>query len=237
MLTITATNFGVDPADIQIKEYHASDMLILDGEFEVNTTAEEYAGIRPMKLTVADLPFAKSRVSTAIVMGESDGVKYCTLTKVRITDRNTIVIDKVVAYKDMGTYTVKLSTVLIPTMITGEVALNSPVACNPVVQVGQATGLEVKAVETDDWLMLVVKVTTLTFDETSETVEISLPEIPSVFYNELPMIYNENLWSTMGSKFYPATLMNSVLTISKDEAASEPAGTGSKFCRLFIVKV
>ena len=39
MLTITATNFGVDPADIQIKEYHTSDMLILDGEFEVDTTA------------------------------------------------------------------------------------------------------------------------------------------------------------------------------------------------------
>ncbi len=56
MLTITATNFGVAPEDIQIKEYHTSDMLILDGEFEVDTTAEEYAGIRPMKLTVADLP-------------------------------------------------------------------------------------------------------------------------------------------------------------------------------------
>ena len=236
MLTITATNFGVDPADIQIKEFHDDTMLILDGEFEVNTTAEEYAGIRPMKLTVADLHFAKSRVSTAIMMGESDGVKYCTLAKVRITDKNTIVIDKVAAYKDMGTYTVKLSTVLIPTMITGEVALNSPVACNPVVQVGQATGLEVKAVVTDDWLMLVVKATTLTFDETSETVEISLPEIPSVFYNELPMIYNENLWSTMGSKFYPARLMNGVLTISKDGAADEAATAGSKFCRLIIVK-
>ena len=153
MLTITATNFGVDPADIQIKEYHTSDMLILDGEFEVNTTAEEYAGIRPIKLTVADLPFAKSRVSTAIVMGESDGVKYCTLTKVRITDKNTIVIDKVVAYKDLGTYTVKLSTVLIPTMITGEVALNSADTYEPVVLSGGATGLEVKAVETANWMM------------------------------------------------------------------------------------
>lgn len=236
MLTITATNFGINPADIQVNEFHTDNMLILDGEFEVDTTASEYAGIRPMKLTVADLPFSKSRESTAIVMAESSGVKYCTLTKVRITDKNTIVIDKVIAYKDLGYYTVKLSTVLIPTMITGEVALNSPVACNPVVQVGQATGLDVKAVVTDDWLMLVVKASTLTFDETSETVEISLPEIPSVFYNELPMIYNENLWSTMGSKFYPATLMNSVLTISKDGAADEATGTGSKFCRLFIVK-
>ena len=237
MLTITATNFGVDPAEIQIKEFHASDMLILDGEFEVNTTAPEYAGIRPMKLTVADLPFAKSRVSTAIVMGESDGVKYCTLTKVKITDRNTIVIDKVVAYKDMGTYTVKLSTVLIPTMVTGNVALNSADTYEPVVLSGGATGLEVKAVETSNWMMLLVKAATLTFSESVEEVEIMLPNFPSDIESSFPIIYNENLWSTMGSKYYPAQLLGGKLFISKDGATAEPAGTGSKFCRLFIVKV
>ena len=236
MLTITATNFGVDPADIQIKEYHASDMLILDGEFEVNTTAEEYAGIRPMKLTVADLPFAKSRVSTAIVMGESDGVKYCTLTKVRITDKNTIVIDKVVAYKDLGTYTVKLSTVLIPTMITGNVALNSVDTYETVVLSGGATGLEVKAVETNNWMMLIVKASTLTFSESEEEVEIMLPNFPSDIENSLPIIYNENLWSTMGSKYYPAQLRGGKLFISKDGATDEPATAGAKFCRILIVK-
>jgi len=236
MLTITATNFGVDPADIQIKEYHTSDMLILDGEFEVNTTASEYAGIRPMKLTVADLPFAKSRVSTAIVMGESDGVKYCTLAKVRITDKNTIVIDKVVAYKDMGTYTVKLSTVLIPTMITGNVALNSADTYEPVVLSGGATGLEVKAVENANWLMLIVKAATLTFSESIEEVEIMLPNFPSDIESTFPIIYNENLWSTMGSKYYPAELRGGKLYISKDGAADEPASSGAKFCRILIVK-
>ena len=62
MLTITATNFGVNPALLQINEYHKSDLMVLEGDISVDTTAAEYAGIRPMKLTVADLPFAKSRV-------------------------------------------------------------------------------------------------------------------------------------------------------------------------------
>lgn len=61
MLSITATNFGVNPSDIQIKEYHEQNLLVLEGDIPVDTTAAEYAGIRPMKLTVADLPFAKSR--------------------------------------------------------------------------------------------------------------------------------------------------------------------------------
>ena len=60
MLTVTATNFGLAPSDIKIKEYSNTNLLVLEGEFTVDTTAEEYSGIRPMQLTVADLPFSKS---------------------------------------------------------------------------------------------------------------------------------------------------------------------------------
>ena len=48
MLTITATNFGLAPSDIQIREYHNDNMMVLDGEFTVDTAAEEFSGIRPM---------------------------------------------------------------------------------------------------------------------------------------------------------------------------------------------
>jgi hypothetical protein len=48
MLSITATNFGVNPSDIQIKEYHEQNLLVLEGDISVDTTAAEYAGIRPM---------------------------------------------------------------------------------------------------------------------------------------------------------------------------------------------
>ena len=71
MLSIIATNFGVNPSDIQIKEYHEQNLLVLEGDIPVDTTAAEYAGIRPMKLTVADLPFAKSRIGTALVTAAS----------------------------------------------------------------------------------------------------------------------------------------------------------------------
>ena len=48
MLTILSTNFGVAPADIQIELLQSGDMIMLDGEFSVDTTAAEYAGIRIM---------------------------------------------------------------------------------------------------------------------------------------------------------------------------------------------
>ena len=87
--------------------------MVLDGDIPVDTTAAEYAGIRPMKLTVADLPFAKSRVSTALVTASSDGANYCTLAKVWIADKNTICIGKILPYKSLGSYTIHLNTITI----------------------------------------------------------------------------------------------------------------------------
>ena len=86
---------------------------MLEGDIPVDTTAAEYAGIRPMKLTVADLPFAKSRIGTALVTAASEGVNYCTLAKVWVADKNTICIGKIIPYKSLGSYTVHLNTMLI----------------------------------------------------------------------------------------------------------------------------
>ena len=133
MLTITATNFGVNPALLQINEYHRDDYMVLDGDIPVDTTAAEYAGIRPMKLTVADLPFAKSRVSTALVTASSDGANYCTLAKVWIADKNTICIGKILPYKSLGSYTIHLNTILMPTMVTGPVSLSIKKELRPLI--------------------------------------------------------------------------------------------------------
>lgn len=236
MLTITATNFGVVPANIQVKEYHTANLLVLDGEFTVDTTAGEYAGIRPMTLTVADLPFSKSREGTALVTVLSDGVKYATITKVWISDKNTINIAKILPYKSAGSYKVKFSTILIPTKITGAVTLNTKKTYVPAITKGQATDVEVYTVENPNWMMLVLRAASLTFDENDSQVEMTLPNFPAGVDTSFPVFYNEGLWVNLGSKYYPASLQNGVLTISKDGNAEEAAGTGYKFTRIIIVR-
>ena len=208
MLSITATNFGVNPSDIQIKEYHEQNLLVLKGDISVDTTAAEYAGIRPMKLTVADLPFAKSHIGTALVTAASESMNYCTLAKVWIADKNTICIGKIIPYKSLGSYTIHLNMMLIPVYNAGQVALNLMKIYVP--QFNKGTG--------------------------DQTVEIQLPGFPSDISINPPIIYNESLWSNLGSKYYPAYLRNGVLTISKAEAADEPEGTGTKFTRIITVR-
>ena len=236
MLTVNATNFGLAPSDIQIKEYRSANLLVLDGEFIVDTSAEEYSGIRPMQLSVADLPFSKSRPSTALVTVLSEGVKYATITKVWVKDKNTICIDKILPYKSAGSYKVKLNTMLIPERITGEVALHQRTDHTQSVTKGEAAGLEIFTIQSDDWLILTIKATSLTFDTDSQTVEISLPDLPENVSSSFPVLYNEGLWVALGSKYYPATLENGSIVISKDGNADEASNTGNKFTRIVIVR-
>lgn len=236
MLTVNATNFGLAPSDIQIKEYRSANLLVLDGEFIVDTSAEEYSGIRPMQLSVADLPFSKSRPGTALVTVLSEGVKYATITKVWVKDKNTICIDKILPYKSAGSYKVKINTMLIPERITGEVALHQRTGHTPRVTKGEAVGLEIFTIKSDDWFILTLKATSLTFDTDSQTVEISVPDLAENASSSFPVLYNEGLWVALGSKYYPATLENGTIVISKDGNADEASNTGNKFTRIVIVR-
>jgi hypothetical protein len=236
MLTITATNFGVNPAYLNINEYHEKDLLVLEGDISVDTTAEAYAGIRPMALTVADLPFGKSRIGTALVTAASEGANYCTLAKVWISDKNTICIGKILPYKSLGSYTIHLNTLLIPTMKTGAVSLNRMTSYVPQFNKGTGDGVEIHTVMNAHWIMFVLKADNLEFDAEDQTIEMQLLGFPSDIAINPPIIYNESLWSNLGSKYYPAYLRNGVLTISKADAADEPDGTGSKFTRIISIR-
>ena len=107
----------------------------------------------------------------------SEGVKYATITRVWVKDKNTICIDKILPYKSAGSYKVKLNTMLIPERITGEVALHQRTGHTPSVTKGEAAGLEIFTIQSDDWLILTLKATSLTFDTDSQTVEISVPDL------------------------------------------------------------
>lgn len=237
MLTINETSFGLDPADIRIRDFRSDHLLVLDGAFTVDTAAPEYAGIRPMRLTVEDLPFAKSLPSTALVRAEVEGVHYATVTKVRITDARTLEIDKVLPYKAAGSYRVRLSTMLIPERKTGAVVPHAKKTYSPEVLTGSVTGFAFSAVETGDWMMCALKADTLAFDGAAQAVKFRLSGFPEdVSADEIPVFYNENLWGSYGSKCYAAGLEGGILTIRRDGAAEEPEGTKAKFTRFLIVR-
>ena len=45
MLKVTATNFGVNPSEIQIDAYNGGNFIILNGEISVDTSFEGYKSL------------------------------------------------------------------------------------------------------------------------------------------------------------------------------------------------
>ena len=41
-LQVLSTNFGVDPADVQLDVYQNNDVTVINGDFVVDTTNEDY---------------------------------------------------------------------------------------------------------------------------------------------------------------------------------------------------
>ena len=55
MIKVTATNFGLNPEDIQIRAYQGDKFIVLNGGFTVDTTADIYKTLFAFELTVEGL--------------------------------------------------------------------------------------------------------------------------------------------------------------------------------------
>lgn len=236
MLTVNATNFGVSPDDMQIKSFQSDNLLILDGSFTVDTTNGEYRSAHYLKLTVPDLPFSKSRETSAFAMIDVDGVRHITLVKCKITDRNTIRLNKILAYSSAGSYTVRLCSAFIPVNIAGAVALQTKSVFALTATAGAFTDTECLGVEADGWLMLVFRAEDITFDSDGGGLKVTLDGFPSGLSFDLPLIYNESLTDKLGSKYVPASVSDGVLSVSAADAPESVTKVGYYFSRMFIVK-
>lgn len=236
MLNISATNFGISPTDIRIREYSSDRLLILDGEFNVDTSEENYKAARYITLSVTGLPFPKSRETTGFACIEVDGVRHITLVRCRITDKNTIRIDKILEYGSVGSYTVRLCSAFVPACVVDDVTLSEKKVFMPVASLGNMLNAECHGVEAPDWMMLCFLAEDLTFDNDSGNVVADLEGFPADLSFKLPLIYNETLYDEMGSKYIPVSVSNGVLTIDRENVPETVVKVGNFFCRMFIVK-
>ena len=107
MLNVTATNFGVNPSDIQIDAYNGGNFIILNGEISVDTSFEGYKSLFTLELTTENLPFTRSLPTAVYATVEADKGNYITITKAYVKDGNTISIRPVRAYDSYDSYKLK----------------------------------------------------------------------------------------------------------------------------------
>ena len=89
MIKVTATNFGLNPEDIQIRAYQGDKFIVLNGGFTVDTTTDIYRTLFAFELTVEGLNFEKSLPTAVYVTDRRAGEHNITITKAYIKNGNT----------------------------------------------------------------------------------------------------------------------------------------------------
>lgn len=235
MIKVTATNFGLNPEDIQIRAYQGDKFIVFNGEFTVDTTTEVYKTLFSLELTVEGLSFEKSLPTAVYVTDAREGEHNITITKAYIKNGNTISIRPMRAFDSFGAYKLKFlcafaesNTACDPDPLTYEKPTLEPT-------VGAMTDAECFLIKNENWMQLIFKSSTLTFDEDSGEIRTTLPGVPETLKADFPVIFTDDLYSKTGSKYYPASIENGILTIRKDGNADEASSTKEKFAKAFFL--
>ena len=238
-LQVLSTNFGVDPADVQLDVYQNNDVTVINGDFVVDTTNEDYKMAFALEIAVSGLNCPKSMNTTVFVMNANGGTHDITITKASIktkeNNQRIICVRPVRAYDSLGMYRVVFRSMFAQPNVAFTPQFQGFDSITPEVTAGAMTGAELYLHSQSNWLMLVMKVTSLTFDASQNHVQATLPGFPSSINTNFPLIFTEEMWSETGSKYYPAFIENGVLTILKD-GNGEETNSPVKFARAFILR-
>lgn len=236
MLKVTATNFGVNPSAIQIDAYNGGNFIILNGEISVDTSFEGYKSLFTLELTIEELPFTRSLPTAVYATVETDKGNYITITKAYVKDGNTISVRPVRAYDSYDSYKLKffcafaaINTAAEPTFQHCDKLLLEPT-------VGTMTDAECYLMKNDNWMLLVLKTGSVTFDEAEGIIKANintgLPD-GQVFF--VPIISSDNKSSDNGNLYFHGTIEDGTLTISRNGEADTSTGSSETFTKVFIL--
>ena len=236
MLQIISTNFGVSPASIQFKEYLADDLVVLNGQFSIDTTDADYQDVGILRITTAQLPFNHSHETSVFVINTKDGAHDITLTKAWIEKGNTICIQKLTEYESLGEYQLMFACAFIPANKVEPITYADHIVLNPSFDKGQLTNSDLQLFLHPRWAMLMFRAEAIVWDSLQNIVTATLASFPATDIAFMPIIYTNSISDTLGSKFYPASIHRRFLTIEKDGSADEASGAGYKFVKFFLVR-
>ena len=236
MINVIATNFGIEPEIIDFRTFESPEIMVINGSFHVDTTLEAFKAAGILRSTVDELPFARSKETAVFVINDADGAHDITLTNAWLENGNTICIKPVLKYASLPQYQLCFYCAFMPENNAGLANYAEHYIDEPIVEKGEFSDLMVQRIEDTDWMELIIRATSITFDSGDNTASVRLEDCPDLNLDFLPIIYTNSISDAMGSKFYPASFHYGVLTIDKDGSADEDAGSFNKFTKVFIIK-
>ena len=235
MLRVIATNFGALPETVLLSAYKGSDLIVINGEVTVDTTNEHYKRAFALEIATEDLPIKNSLPTAAFVSVETSKGHYMTVSKASIKDGNKISVRPARAYDSYGSYKLRFFCAFIPVNKENSPNFSYCDKTSLEASVGSITDGECYLVQEPDWSLLVLKTGALTFDETEGVVKASIPGLPEDLTATIPIIRTDDQNTDLGNGYFPATIENGVITISKHAESDTVTGANETYTKVFIL--
>ena len=235
MITCISNNFGVLPANIQLKDYQSQDIIVLQGMFSVDTTDEDYLAAGVLRITMPNFSFRNSHETNVFVLNRNDGAHDITLAKAWIEKGNQLCIMPVMEWNSLASYEIFFASAFIPANKVAQVQFGTHNEFYTMCQKGMLSSGYLHYWDHAGFREIYLTGTELQWDETTDTVLCSIANCFDVEANFVPLIYTNDLSRTMGSQFFPCTYHEGNLVISHD-GITDDSGTNLKFIKMFLVK-
>ena len=235
MITCISNNFGVLPANIQLKDYQSQDIIVLQGMFTIDTTQADYQAAGVLRITMPDFSFRNSHDTQVFVINRNDGAHDISLAKAWIEKGNQLCIMPVMEWASLASYEIMFATAFIPANKVAPVAFAEHRDFDTMCQGGGFfTGGYLHYWNHAGFREIYLTGTGLQWNE-QDTITCTIGNCFDVEADFVPLIYTNDLSRTMGSQFFPCTYHEGNLVISRD-GITDDSGTNLKFIKMFLVK-
>lgn len=225
MITSTGNNFGCSA--IEIKDYQSEKLIVLNAKFDIDTTSEAYQKANVLEIYVPDMTLNKSADAACYIHSyysreTSYGISEYSLGTVLRTwlkDRNTICIEKLPIYDELGHITIILATLYIQRGKRVDIEKSAKNRLTFTYENNDAYESEVACIVEEGWCFFHCQLDD-TADYFEDDIIIHLENFPTDVSVDLVMAGCVNSSSQKGAGMFLGKVENGTITIPKPCSSS-----------------
>lgn len=235
MITTLGNNFGTE--EIIIKDFQSDRLIVLNSSFVIDTTCDAYRSADVLEIYVPDLTLDRSALTCCYMhsyysretqWGTSEYAPG-TIVKTWIKNRNTICIEKLPIYDEIGQFTITMATLYVPKgkRLPIEKSVKTKVSLT-FRNISNSTS-DILCIVEDGWCFFHC-VFSYRGDFLDDDIIIDLEGFPTDVSADVVLTGCVNHGNYKGAGTFPGRIENGVITIPKPCSSSYGTGTEPFFC-------
>ncbi len=238
MIQSTGNNFGV-AVPISFEAYLTENNAVISGKFSIDTTSEEYLKASVLEIYFDDLVMSKSAVSSCYIQASelrypgTSREEICnvgTVLKAWIKDRNTLCIEKLDIYDDLGTINILFGSMFAKLASKEEMTIYPKTSLKFTFPGKSMTPREVVCVVNENWAFIHMYFVSYGYLELDDPFIMNMTNFPTDISMEIFVVGGYHLGSYPGGGISIGKIENGILTVNDMEAVFKSSSIHGFIC-------